>query len=181
MIALPDRFVRGVLDGDDMEALKCVYTALYPGLDLATCTFSQVIKKFKTVEIGMTTYGSRMACRSLRSARIRASWCGDDGTINSLSLNVRPGYVKYYIRHEFRVGGTSKEHIFAIVDWYQNHSQKGYFGNPIEVWKERDFEQGGPSTFLPVQRIVSTFAAASYKVAGIDSLVVSPIPYKIYV
>jgi hypothetical protein len=71
--------------------------------------------------------------------------------------------------------------VFAIVNWYKEHPNKEFFGNPVEVWKGKDFVDGGNASFMPVQRICGKFAAVSQVISGFDSLVVCPIPYKVYI
>ena len=182
MVTLPNQFVRGSLGKDDLDSLKSVYKILYSVQDNSAIVMSQLIKKFKTVEVGMETYGSKLSCRSLRSARIRASWASSQGgRIYQSGLMMRPGFVERYFSHDVQVQGVWKRHVFAVVNWYKEHEGKDYYGNPVEVWKANEFEHGGPASLLPVQRICGTFAAALETVCNIESLVVCPAPYKVYV
>ena len=180
MVHLPDNFVRATLDGEDLRILKSSYQVMYPTLDLCQSRLGQVIKKYATVELGRITYGSRMSCRSLRSARVRAAWTFSDGTINSATLEVRPGFVNSFFSHEIQIQGHWTRHIFATMSWYKEHPSKDFYGNPVEVWQDQTLN-GGTSTFMPVQRIASKFAAASQKVSDIDSIVVCPVPPRVFV
>jgi len=178
-ITLPGAFTRGTLDKADTECLRKVYQLLYPNISFSSVPIHRVIKKYGIISVGAETYGSKMSCRSLKSARIRAAYAGADGKI-CRSLVIRPGCVNVYFKHEIKVNDTWKHHVFAVVNWYCEHPNKHLYGNPIEVWRNNAYEPGGPSSFLPVQRICGKFAACVQNISSIESLIVSPVPYKIY-
>lgn len=101
LINLPKCFIRGALNSDDTECLKSVYKTLYPNDNLFNVAIHRVIKKYGTISVGYETYGSKMSCRNLKSARIRAAYAGTYGEI-SHSLTFRPGYVDYYFSHDIK-------------------------------------------------------------------------------
>jgi hypothetical protein len=103
MVALPDRFIRGTLGKDDLYCLKYVYGALYPSLDLTSSIKAHIIRKYRTIDLGVDTYGSKLSCRSLKCARIRASCATANGMVNLSGLNIRPGYVDQYLSHEIKI------------------------------------------------------------------------------
>ena len=181
MVTLPDRFRRSALGKDDLVNLLATYTALYPNLDWSRYCPSQIVRKYDRVELGGESFGSKLSSRSLRSARIRASWLAADGSTNPSALSPRPGLVHNFFKHEMKIGDSCKTHVFAAVVWYKEHPKKDHFGNPVEVWREKEFELGGSCSFVPVQRIAGTFAAATQCISNIDSLIVCPVSPKIYI
>lgn len=83
-----------------------------------------------------------------------SSWtkAGRDKSILVFSW-LRPSFVTHYFSHELQINNHSKRHILAVVVWFKEHPNKDYFGNPVEVWREKECEDGGACSFLPVQRI----------------------------
>ena len=64
-----------------------------------------------------------------------------------------------------------------FINWYQNHPERFYFGKPMKVCCKDLFEQLGPASFIPVQRICSKFVPAIDKIKGEN--VVCPLPRKV--
>ena len=70
--------------------------------------------------------------------------------------------------------------VFACVKWYARDDDINSIGNPVQVWQSK-YEQGGPSSFIPVQRIHSQFASAKHsKCNGGNKLAVIPIIRQAY-
>ena len=136
---------------------------------------SSVARKFSNVLLGTEKFGSKLDCRNLRSARIMASWSGDNGLIDT-SVPTRPGIVNFYIVHTVKINGEFHQHAFAVVWWYKTDCDQGHFGKPSQVWKLHNYEPCGPSLFMPVQRIGQKFACCSLELNGVDKLIVNPIP-----
>ena len=160
------------MDADEVNVLLECYQTLYPReeIELISC----VARKYTSVVLGTEKFGSKMDCRNLRSARIMASWTGDDGSIDTTAPR-RPGVVNSYILHSVKLNGKLHQHVFAIVWWYlKTDLDHGHFGKPAEVWRH-DHEPCGPSLFMPVQRIAQKLACSSVKVNGVDMFVVNPI------
>ena len=130
--------------GDVISSVKCL---------------SKTVRRFGSIIIGPEKFGSKLECRSLRSARIIASWTDNHGIINPNAV-LRPGKVDCFIQHTLKVGSQSQQHVFALVDWYTEDESKDKYGKPVEVW-EKAFLPGGPSRFLPVPRSFSKFVIAS--------------------
>lgn len=84
-----------------------------------------------------------------------------------------------YMRQNVSVAGEYKPFLLAYVIWYQDHPERSYFGNPLQVCCKDLFEQLGRASFIPVQRIYSKFVPAFDKVKGENVMVVCPIPRKI--
>ena len=108
---------------------------------------------------GAEKFGSNQECRSLRSARIVASWTDEQGFIRP-HAGLRPGKVHSFVQHTLKVGSRSQQHVFALVDWYVEDEDKDKYGKPVEVWR-KTFLPGDPSRYLPVARIFSKFVVAS--------------------
>ena len=69
------------MNPDELRLLFECYKALYPREEIELC--SSVARKFSNVLLGTEKFGSKLDCRNLRSARIMASWSGDDGLIDT--------------------------------------------------------------------------------------------------
>lgn len=98
-----------------------------------------------------------------------APWAKEDGTIypdtEPIKI-IRPGKVLYYILNKVQIsGGSYREHIFAVVGWLSEHPCRSLYGKPMEVWDHSKYIQDGPSTFLPVHKIVCRFVAGYGKVS----------------
>ena len=117
------------------------------------------MRRFGNIFIGPEKFGSRLECRSLRSARIIAKWADNEGLISPCA-GLRPGRVDCFIQHTLKIGLQSQQHVFALVDWYVEDESKDKYGKPVEIWR-KGFLPGGPSRFLPVPRIFSKFVVAS--------------------
>lgn len=120
---------------------------------------AKTVRRFGSVVIGPEKFGSKLECRSLKSARIVASWTDDHGLIRP-AAGLRPGKVDCFVQHTLEFGSESQQHVFALVDWYTEDENKDKYGKPIEIWR-KTFLPGGPSRYLPVTRILSKFVVAS--------------------
>ena len=86
LVSLPNSFKHFALDPDELRLLFECYKALYPREEIELS--SSVAHKFSNVLLGT----EKLDCRNLRSARIMASWSGDDGLIDT-SVPRKPGIV----------------------------------------------------------------------------------------
>lgn len=134
---------------------------------------SVLYKKYKSLSIGGERYGSTVGSKLCPYARIIASWCGNNGIVNPGMM--RPGIIRYLIVHSVEIKGQQNIHAFAVVDWLKSSEQDFGCGNPVSVWFAKDFENAGPTVFLPVQRIHSRFLSADQLYFGQKYLVISPI------
>ena len=163
------------LDVDDATLLKQVYKILYPGKEIEIANLAEGIQKFGTIKIWSTTYGSQMQPRQIRSSKILASWEADNGEVLQGRFLLSAGIVRYYFKHSIQLGDEHLAHHFACMKWYIPHEQStSLYGNPIRVCKNK-FHRGGPSSFMPVQRIFSRFASAELEFEGQKQVVVAPI------
>ena len=81
LVSLLSSFKHFALNPDELRLLFECYNALYPREEIELC--SSVARKFSNVLLGTEKFGSKLDCRNLRSARIMASWSGDDGLIDT--------------------------------------------------------------------------------------------------
>ena len=122
--------------GDVISSVKCL---------------SKTVRRFGSIIIGPEKFGSKLECRSLRSARIIASWTDNHGIISPNAV-LWPGRVDCFIQHTLKVGSQSQQHVFALVDWYTEDESKDKYGKPVEVW-EKAFLLGGYHGFFWCQEL----------------------------
>ena len=139
------------LDSDELSSLLSVYQSLYGQSITSISSLAKTARRFGSVIIGQEKLGSRRECRSLRSARVIASWTDDQGLISPCA-EPRPGRVDCFLQHTVKIGEQNQQHVFAHVDWHDVDEDKEKYGKPVEVWKKA-FLPGGPSRYLPVARI----------------------------
>lgn len=147
------------LDLDDLSSLLSVYKSMYGEAITGISSLAKTVRRFGSIIIGPEKFGSKHECRSLKSARIIASWTDDEGLISPCA-GLRPGKVDCFVQHTSKIGSESRQHVFALVDWYGEDESKDKYGKPVEIWRKA-FLPGGPSRFLPVARIFSKFVIAS--------------------
>ena len=162
----------------DVTYLQTMYSMLYPEKNQSQMVVCRSCRVTKEVNI----FGASLGCktgRSSRSSMILAYWCGDDGQIqmyNNMYLTPRPGQIQQFLLHNLIIDGESNVHVLAQVNWFANVDDRlrFYYGKPVEVWKSDLFEQSGPSSFIPVQRIKSKFAYAFQTLEGKNVVIVIP-------
>ena len=177
-IGVPGSFETDMLTSEDIAALLIVYDVLYPGeRNTDTCDLHFTVKKFSSIFVGAEKFGSQAESRSLRSAKLLASWHDGEGQVSATSP-LFPGIVDYFMGHKLTVDGVDREHYFAYVRWFKKHPHKQCLGNfnSLCVWDGSNFEARAPNCFLPVHRIHSLFAGAYLFVDEAKLMVVCPIP-----
>ena len=175
-VKLPKAYKLLCFDSDDLQILRATYAVMYPNYDAQLFDLGESYRRIGSVTIAGEKFGSKVECRTLRSARVMALWVDQGGHINTASQHVRPGHVKFYFVHTVKIENTYLQHLFACVQWCckQEESRRPY-KRPIEVWQHKKYEQPGPASFIPVQRIYCKFASASLKADGTQITVTSPI------
>ena len=175
-LSLPSHYKESLLDDEDLCTLLEVYKAMIPDEEIIKSNLSKVIQKYGTVSIYQTQFGSKIAHRSKRSTGILASWPNNDGTINKESTEKNFGTVDFYFSHSMFVNGVCKKNIFACVTWY-SYTTSGPFVNlnPLRVTSKTQVIPGGPSRFLPIQRIATKCAFSHTKYEVQEQYVVSPL------
>ena len=96
-LSLPSAYKLMNLDSDDRQLLTETYKAMYPDKHIRADMVSVVCRKYSSVTLAGEKIGSRLECRSLRSARVMASWADQDGQVNPTAA-IRPGFVKLSLR-----------------------------------------------------------------------------------
>lgn len=150
---------------------------MYPGEEYTAGNISSGICKYSHLKICDEIFGSQ-GTRTSRSSYILGMWCGRHGRINSTCL--RPARVSFYFKHSLKRNSSFKPHYFAFVEWYEEHPSRRLLGDPVELWCNSIFEQLGPASFLPVQRIQSKFVAGEDSVDEETLLFVMPLHQKIF-
>ena len=154
--------------------LKQVYKVMSPERDIELAHLAEGIQKFGAIKLSSITYGSKMQSRGIRSSKILASW-PDNGQVLQDRFVCLLGPLRYYFRHSVQLGGEHLSHFFSCIRWYIPHEESTtLYGNPIMVYKNK-FYPGGPSAFMPVQRIFSRFTLAEVDVEGQKPVVMAPI------
>ena len=151
-------------DADDMQLLLGIYRIMYPRTNLSVRNLSETIHKFGSILIGSICYGSRLEPRRCRSSYILASWPRGNGEINTETFSLSAGSVFFYFSHSIKVAEKYQTHYFACVRWYKPAALelREFSGKPTDVWKCQ-FQDGGTSSIIPIQRIYSRFACAKIK------------------
>ena len=178
-------FKTRLLEELDHEDLKLMYSSLLQGSKEVIDIFvPQAYLQFERIEIYGEIYDSRR-CPSPRANHVLAHWFFE----NNISLNgdadLRPGIVEYFMKQTVEVhrvsGDTILEtYILACVSWFKSHEKRNYFTSPLEAWYQSDFEDSGPTSFLPVGRIWGRFCPIKGKVPIVGTqnknvLVVNPL------
>ena len=122
---------------------------------------SSLIYKFGSITIGVSSYGSKLVPRRVRSSRILAAWPDNQGGINKNTFSLTPGAVQFYFKHTVEINGENTTHIFAYIKWHKLVDESDQIGNPIQVWSS-SYETPNCSVFMPVQRIHLHFATAEH-------------------
>ena len=177
-LRVPGSYQTDMLTSEDISALLIVYKALYPHIkNISVSGLHNTIKKFASIFLGSEKFGSKAETRSLRSARVLASWNSSNGLIRA-TAQLSPGIVDYFMCHKVNIDGMEREHYFAYVRWFKKHPHKHCLGsfNSLCVWDSNNFESRGPSCFLPVHRIHSLFTGAHIFVDNFKVMAVCPIP-----
>ena len=82
-IILPSSYKVRSLESDEQLSLWTVYKVLYTEQVIEKNYLAETIKTYSSVTLGNLFYGSKSDCRSLRSARIYASWAmADEDKLN---------------------------------------------------------------------------------------------------
>ena len=85
------------------------------------------------------------------------------------------GSVQYYFKQSVQLEDQFHQHCFACLRWNIPHAESlSLYGNPIKVYRNK-FYQGGPSSFIPVQRLFSRFACVELEQEEQKLSVVSPL------
>ena len=177
---LPTCYRLSHVDSDDMNLLQQVYQVMYPAIQINLGNLSESMYKFGSILINSIRFGSKLEPRGIRCSNILASWPGENGLINSQTFALSAGKVVYYFKHSLKIGEKYHTFFFACVRWYVLDEESESVGNPVKIY-QATYQQGGPCSFLPVQRIHSRFGVSVFKSANSESKVaVCPIGRNVY-
>lgn len=166
-------------DNDDLQLLRAVYQLMYPDIEIEMKDLGECMHKLGSIKIGSITYGSKMQPRAIRSGKILASWPAGNGQILDETFSLAAGTVQYFFSHSIKLADEHFTHYFACVRWYVPDEESNNYGNPIKVFKHQ-LHPGGPSSFMPVQRIFSRYASVELEKEGQKNIVVSPITRNVH-
>ena len=166
-----------ILEEPELSCLAQSYCCMYPGTDYSGNTIPSTIYKYSQMKLGDEIYGSQNT-RTRRSSYILARWCGRSGRIDTTCL--RPARVIFYVKHSIVYQGSFVPHYFAVCQWFEEHPSRHLVGDPVELWCQNIYEQLGPASFLPVQRIQSKFVAGEGEVAAETVMFVMPLQKKVF-
>lgn len=131
-----------------------------PGFIPEIDSLSKIVKGYKQIEFGEEVFSAYNNSRYGRHSYILARWAGNDGDIDR-DFELRPGRIRKIYVYKFKAGNGE---IYTIpltkVEWYKKHPEKNMFGIALDLYYKDDFEQFGPSSFIPVACINSKFAPA---------------------
>lgn len=174
-LSLPTFYKESSLDRDDINILRDVYKIMLPDTIIAE-NLSTSIQKFGTLKIFYQQFGSAFEYRSKRSTGILASWAKADGTISKDVLEQVFGLVEFYFLHSIKSGEEFTKHVFACVTWYRAANNSMFNDlNPLVVASRTEVYPGGPSRFLPVQRISAKCGFAITTSNNQQTYIVSPV------
>lgn len=161
-VLLPSHYKETHFDSSDIDVLLQVYQVMFPDRHILLEHLSRSLNKYGTIEIFGQAFGSKMAYRSKRSTGILAAWPRPDGGIDLNSNELSFGLVDFYFSHSLKqCAGEFTKHLFACVTWYQATNDTIYHDvNPLHLASMVDSFPGGPSRFMPVQRISAKCAFA---------------------
>ena len=167
------------LDKDEATLLLKVYNVMYPDILITSNDMNQHIQKFGCITVGTTAFGSKMETRSVRCSKILASWHSRDGSINVETFSLTPGIVRYFFKHAVNLEELSVDHTLACVRWCKEDDNISEIGNPVQVWSA-EYVEGGPSCFIPVQRIHSRYTSAKLQPRDKNRITMSAILRKVF-
>lgn len=176
-ISIPTSYRQGIFSDEDLHILLQTYKIMLPEKEFTQEQLGRSVNKYGSVSIYGLDFGSKMAHRSSRSNGILASWPTNDGNIAKDSSRLTFGTVDYFFTHSLKLNGVYCKHIFACVTWFLSSNDTSYANiNPLLVACKSDPLPGGPSRFLPVQRISSKCSYATVtNERGEQRYVISPL------
>ena len=95
---------------------------MYPNKHIEAFMVAEVCRKYSSVTLSGEKIGSRLYCRSLRSARIMGSWAKLIHQ-HKLDLALPSFFVVNTIRFEYN---QYKKHVFACIDWYKEDTHRSF-------------------------------------------------------
>ena len=164
-VLLPSHYKESCLDRDDLQILKNVYNVMFCDRDIRLENLSTTVHKFGSIKIFNQQFGSTLEYRSKRSTGILAAWARSDGGISEDLMQEVFGLVDFYFSHSIKSDQQFSQHVFACVTWFKATTDTAFYGlSPLVVASKVAVYPGGPSRYLPIQRISAKcgFAVTSH-------------------
>ena len=164
-VLLQSHYKESCLDRDDLQILKNVYNVMFSDRDIRLENLSTTVHKFGSIKIFNQQFGSTLEYRSKRSTGILAAWARSDGGISEDLMQEVFGLVDFYFSHSIKSDQQFSQHVFACVTWFKATTDTAFYGlSPLVVASKVAVYPGGPSRYLPIQRISAKcgFAVTSH-------------------
>lgn len=142
-------------DWEERSFIHQVYEMLYSQSEVPTVQDTPItFQKHRSVTIDDEFYSSLACKRNTKCNIVLSSWASKEGQLNLDSFSPRPGGVLFYISHSITVADQVKQHVLACFKWFVSTTGTPREDlHPISLWEPDLFEEGGPASFMPVQRI----------------------------
>ncbi|KAK2556320.1 Latent-transforming growth factor beta-binding protein 1 [Acropora cervicornis] len=119
-ISLPSAYKLMQLDSDDRQLLAETYQCMNPDKHILPGMVGEVCRKYSSVLLAGEKIVFRSECRSIRSARIMASWADQDGQVSSrTALNFRPGIVLFFFANTIKFRGAVPDACVCVCKMVQ--------------------------------------------------------------
>jgi hypothetical protein len=166
----------GMITGTHLQFLKQAVSVVWGNVDPDSITGA--FKAYDAVQYLGVKYGSNP-----HYGNILASWNGVDGCISTTG-GAKPGQIVHLLQfYVTSVCGSEQRQVdMAYVNWFQGHSERNYFQTDIAtVWTSPGLcvEPDGPSSFIPLQRIVGRFLQAPLQINRENVIVAIRRPSKV--
>lgn len=117
-ITLPRAYKLMQLDSDDRQLLAETYQAMYQDNHILPGMIGEVCRKYSPVLLAGEKISSRLECRSLRSARITASWAGQYVQVSSRAA-FRPCIVLFFFANTIKFRGAVPDACVCVCKMVQ--------------------------------------------------------------
>ena len=167
------RIFENYFSDDEVKNITNVYSWLYPQFISHPLFVCRTHLQFYDLH----AHGEHLIsirARSMRSCTIMAIFPKLGGTIDPEQKVLRFGEVQFFIQHSIQLPNTAittvhsqTKHLFAKVKWFCQHPGENTVSWPLKI-VATDFEPEGPSTFIPVSRIICRCAIAKKQPIAFD-------------
>ena len=177
----PERYL---LDADDRDLLMKSYKSMYPSVEINLSDVYEMCFKINTLSLG----SHRLFTGSTHESKkciIKANWSDTNGNITLDLEDFKIGQIKHFLKHCINLDGQRKMHIICVMDWFEEFHHESIDTEcifPTLVFRKSDKIKGGPSSFMPIQRIESICAYSTRTIKGHKNCTLaSPVKLNIYV
>jgi len=135
------------------------------------CHYTEVLQCLYSIPSIWSRYKGKL---NHHSSLIMANW-PNQGLIQPSHnpKDMTPGQVQYYFLHSVALNSERCQHLFAYVLWFESHPEDS-LGKSLQVWYKNVYQTNGPSCFIPVQWIATSFIALSED----DKMIICPVVVK---